>query len=133
MMIDQTLRDELHAELLQEQARLTGEIQGISGSGGIDSEVFQDDETDAVDQHPADDGSELFEREKNMTVQRTLEIELENIAQALQKFEDGTYGMCEVCGKPIPEARLRAYPAATRDVACQEKMDRTGRVVSTNA
>jgi RNA polymerase-binding transcription factor DksA len=132
-MIDQKLSTELHDQLLQEQSRLRAEIQHVSASGAYDSSVFQDDETDGADQHPADDGSELFEREKNLTVQRSREIELANIDQALQKFEDGTYGTCDMCGKPIPEARLRAYPAATHDVECQSKLERAGRAVGTPA
>lgn len=38
------------------------------------------------------------------------------IDAALQRIADGTYGTCEVCGRPIPEGRLRAVPTATTDV-----------------
>jgi RNA polymerase-binding transcription factor DksA len=128
-MIDEQLCNELHEQLVAERERISGEISRISG-GGISGELFQDDETDAVDQHPADDGSELFEREKNLTVQRTLEVEIGEIDAALQKFENGTYGLCETCGKPIPEKRLRAYPAATHDVECQSRLERMGRATA---
>jgi RNA polymerase-binding transcription factor len=131
-MIDKQLCDELHSQLIQDRKRIQGEVDRISNTG-IGGDVFLDNETDAADQHPADDGSELFEREKNLTVQRTLEIQLGEIDSALQRFENGTYGLCEMCGKAIPEKRLRAYPAATHDVECQSKLDRMGRQATTNA
>ena len=50
--------------------------------------------------------------------------ELTNVEQALARLRDGTYGDCADCGNPIPYARLVAYPAALRCVACQEKAER---------
>lgn len=131
-MLDEHACNELHEQLLAERKRISGEIDRIR-VGGISGDVFADNETDAVDQHPADDGSELFEREKNLTVQRTLEIEIGEIDAALQKFDNGTYGLCEMCGKPIPEKRLRAYPAATHDVECQSRIERAGNAATRTA
>ena len=50
--------------------------------------------------------------------------ELANVEQALARLDDGSYGDCADCGQPIPYARLVAYPAAKRCVACQEKAER---------
>jgi RNA polymerase-binding protein DksA len=122
-MIDQTLRDELHQQLLARRERLRREIDAISGEG-VRSDVFQADETDSVDQHPADDASELFEREKNLTVRQTLEASLQAVNDALQKVDEGTYGICDNCGEPIPEKRLRALPEATLCINCQAKLER---------
>jgi RNA polymerase-binding transcription factor DksA len=128
-MIDQKLCQELHAELLRDRERLKGELAGMEQSHSISGELFDADMQDSVDQHPADEGSEMFEREKNLTIRRTREIQVADIDAALQKFEDGTYGICEICGKPIPEARLRAYPAATHDVECQSRLEHQGHAV----
>lgn len=122
-MISQDASTELRDALLADRERLTGEIEHIR-SGGIGAGVFDVDEQDAYDQHPADEGSELFEREKNMTVMRTLEIQLDEVNAALAKFDAGTYGQCETCGKPIGEKRLRAFPAATHCIDCQSRIDR---------
>jgi DnaK suppressor protein len=122
-MVSQELSDELHDRLISERSRLEQEIANIAGAG-VKGDTFLDDETDAVDQHPADEGSELFEREKNLTVQRTLEASLQSVNDALRKFDDGTYGICEVCGKPIGEKRLRALPEATHCIEDQSKIDR---------
>lgn len=126
-MISQDLSNELHEQLLAERQRLENEIAKIDT--GVRSDVFQDDETDSVDQHPADDASELFEREKNLTVRFTLERSLHEVDEALGKFEDGTYGQCANCGRPISEKRLRAFPSATHCIECQSKIDQ-GRLVS---
>lgn len=121
-MISKELSKELHESLVQEKSRLQREIGGLQE--GISAGTYDIEGMDSVDQHPADEGSELFEREKNLAVQSTLTRELDEVNIALQKFEDGTYGVCEICGKPIDERRLRAFPAATHDVECQAKIDR---------
>lgn len=122
-MIDQSLQNELHEQLLRERERLEQETANLSTSG-TSADNFLVDEQDAVDQHPADEGSELFEREKNLTLLRNLEDTLQAVNDALRKFDEGTYGKCENCGKAIPEKRLRALPAATHCIDCQSKLEK---------
>ncbi|MFG6149674.1 TraR/DksA C4-type zinc finger protein [Halobacillus sp. B23F22_1] len=69
-------------------------------------------ELSQYDNHPADSGTELYEREKDMALLDHAEQELEDIHAALQKIEQGTYGVCEVSGEKIPEERLKALPTA---------------------
>lgn len=126
-MISEQLSNELHGQLLKERDRLRTEIDNLQE--GISADTFDEEGQDAVDQHPADEGSEMFEREKNLTVRATLQRQLDEVNIALQKFDNGTYGVCETCGKPIDERRLRAFPAATHDVEHQAEIDRMqGRV-----
>ncbi|HEX6137048.1 MAG TPA: TraR/DksA family transcriptional regulator [Casimicrobiaceae bacterium] len=54
--------------------------------------------------------------------------ELANVEQALARVADGSYGECVDCGSAIPFARLAAYPAANRCVACQERAEKRERV-----
>ena len=68
------------------------------------------DELSTIDNHPADLGSELYEREKDMALKVHDDDELEKVNSALQKIEDGTYGVCEVCHQDIPYDRLVALP-----------------------
>src|SRR5437588_2902467 len=117
-MVSQDLLTELRTELLERRGQLRDQIASLAGKG-VRADNFQEDESDRVDQHPADDASELFEREKNMAVQRTLEQSLNAVNSALTKMDDGTYGRCENCGRQIPEKRLRALPEATHCVECQ--------------
>lgn len=62
------------------------------------------------DNHPADIGTEMFEREKDLALYHLDRETLKEIDQALTRMEEGTYGICTVCGKPIPEERLEALP-----------------------
>jgi DnaK suppressor protein len=64
-----------------------------------------------MDQHQADIGTETFEREKELSILENVEAELADIEHALARLNDGTYGTCEACGRPIDEARLEALPA----------------------
>jgi DnaK suppressor protein len=126
-VISEDLCNELHEQLLQQRQQLESEIAHLE-SGGIRGDTFQTDEmTDIVDQHPADAASEIFEREKNMTLVQTLQESLQTVNEALHKFDNGTYGLCEECGQPIPEKRLRALPSATHCVECQAKMEQQQR------
>lgn len=71
--------------------------------------------------HPADMGTEQFEQERAAGFDMMAEEQLENITDALQRIQDGTYGISEVSGKPIPEERLAAIPTATMLVEEERK------------
>ncbi|MYL38326.1 TraR/DksA C4-type zinc finger protein [Halobacillus litoralis] len=69
-------------------------------------------ELSQYDNHPADSGTELYEREKDMALLAHYKEELQDIEYSLQQMNDGTYGICEVTGKQIPAERLEALPTA---------------------
>jgi RNA polymerase-binding transcription factor DksA len=77
-----------------------------------ESEDDSTSELSSIDQHPADVGTETFEREKDISILEQVEAELADVEHALRRLEEGTYGICEACGQPIDEARLEALPAA---------------------
>ncbi len=54
--------------------------------------------------------------------------ELANIEVALEKMRDGSYGKCEGCNNPIPAVRLQALPYATYCIACQQEVEKNGRI-----
>ncbi|NRD76362.1 TraR/DksA C4-type zinc finger protein [Bacillus sp. BRMEA1] len=70
-------------------------------------------ELSSYDNHPADEGTDLYEREKDVALKEHYELELKNIDHALQAMENGTYGQCEICRKDIPLERLQALPNTT--------------------
>jgi len=70
-------------------------------------------ELSSYDNHPADEGTELFERSKDLSLIDHERKHLEDIDKALQAIENGTYGKCEVCGKDIPLERLEILPTTT--------------------
>lgn len=67
-----------------------------------------------------ENADEVEEYENDLPVEYTLETKLQNINDALDKMENGEYGVCEACGKPIEEARLDAEPSAKHHVDCEK-------------
>jgi DnaK suppressor protein len=69
----------------------------------------------------------LFTREMDATVEQTMEKRLESVDRALQKVEEGTYGICDDTGEPIPRGRLEAMPEAVYTVEAQQRRERERR------
>ena len=84
----------------------------------------EDEELSHVDQHPGDEGSELFEQERDAGLAERLREELAAVDRAEQRLQDGTYGLSVESGEPIPDARLEAMPTAERTVEEQARYDR---------
>src|ERR1043166_9111568 len=104
--------DEVRARKLidQERSRIGYLVDELKSEGiTTESESEQAGEANHP-QHEADLGSETFEREKDLSLLESLEAELADLALALRKVDEGTYGVCEACGKPIPTERLEAVP-----------------------
>lgn len=101
---------------LAELARTRAAVRR-SGEGMTESELAD------VDNHPADTGTELHERELDATTEIFLEEEERRIEEARQALRDGTYGTCRDCRKPIPAERLEAVPEAVRCVDCQRHFE----------
>jgi RNA polymerase-binding transcription factor DksA len=81
-------------------------------------------ELSSVDQHPGDSGSETFELEKTVSLLDQVEEELQEVEAAFQRLEDGSYGRCQACGRPVGDERLEAMPATRFCVEDQAKAER---------
>ncbi len=69
----------------------------------------------------AEAGSMKFEYEKELSIERNSVDLLHKVERALERVDDGSYGICEVCGSEIPIARLEVLPYATMCVTCASK------------
>ena len=103
--------DELRQALLKEQAELRAQLAELEES------TFSTPQSDlsgevAFDEEPADSGTATFERERDLSLENNIRDLLEKIDKALERMNNGTYGICERCGKPIEKARLKALPYA---------------------
>jgi RNA polymerase-binding protein DksA len=85
---------------------------------------LQKSSTDGAGDDQADAGSKTFEREQEQSIAANRLDLLTQIQRAVERIDAGTYGFCESCGKPIPKARLRAFPSATLDIACKQREER---------
>jgi len=88
-----------------------------------EADPVESGELSTADQHPAELGSETFERELELTTLSIVEGELKEIDDALRRLDQGSYGICEECGKPIDEARLEAVPWARYCVVDQARIE----------
>ncbi len=95
----------------------------------LDSETEQQNlaELSTLDQHQADIGTETFEREKDISILEQVEAELAAVEHALRRLDEGTYGTCEACGRPIGPERLEAQPATRLCLADQQAAERESR------
>ena len=77
------------------------------------------------DEEYADAGTATFERERDLSLVNNLRDLMDKIDRALARMDEGTYGLCERCGNPIEEARLKALPYATlclKDKQAEERV-----------
>jgi RNA polymerase-binding transcription factor DksA len=113
--------------LTRERARLEGILQGLLDEQNDGSEGNPLGELSMMDQHPADVGSETFERDKDLSILYNVQAELSEVDRALRRIQEGAYGRCEACGRPVGAARLEARPAARFCLEDQAGLERRSR------
>ena len=118
--------EEARTRLENERKRLEqlrSQVQEELSPGG-ESEEASMGELSSYDQHPADVGTEVLEKEQDLSLMEQLTAQLEDVDHALHRLELGDYGTCEACGKPIPPERLQEFPAARFCVEDQAAAER---------
>jgi RNA polymerase-binding transcription factor DksA len=117
--------DQARTRLAEERERLVGVRATFDDEHLTDqSESDSVSEISSYDQHQADMGTETFEREKDLSILEQVEAELADVEFAIRRLDEGTYGTCEVCGRPIPEERLEALPATRLCLEHQAEAER---------
>lgn len=84
-------------------------------------------EASAFGMHQADAGSDAYDRDFALSLLSQEQDSLYEIDEALKRVENGTYGVCEMSGKPIPHARLEALPFTRYTVECQAELEKRNR------
>jgi RNA polymerase-binding transcription factor DksA len=107
--------DEARQLLLAERQRLQALLEDQADT----VRAQQDD-----DPQPADQARELLDLEMERSEFIRLQDELKEVDAALERIAEGTYGLSEISGKPIPDERLRALPYARVLVEEQELLDK---------
>lgn len=81
---------------------------------GLEEEMIDESmgELSNYDNHPADHGTLLYEREKDIALNEHAERQLSEVNAALERLENGQFGYCDVCKQPIPYERLKVQPTA---------------------
>ena len=116
-MDQQDARQQL--EQMQREIDSTSAVLEAEGAG-------ESSELSHVDQHPGDTASEMVDADnQNALLQNAADMKAQVVA-ALARLDDGSYGVCVDCGKPIAEARLEVRPEAARCIEDQQKAEAAG-------
>jgi DnaK suppressor protein len=110
------------ARLLQLRDTLLDSMAGVSGD--ILRARAEGSEASAFGMHQADAGSDAYDRDFALSLLSQEQDALYEIEEALKRIDAGTYGICEMSGKPILEARLEAIPFARFTVECQAQLEK---------
>lgn len=112
----QEVLDELQEARERMGALVRGQEEELAG--------LMRDAGDGAGHDQADVGATSFERDHELTVVNYEREALEQMDHALARIADGTYGLCESCGRPIGKARQMAFPRASLCMACKQREER---------
>lgn len=112
-------------KLLQLRDAVVDSMAGVA-QGTLRSRA-EGSEASAFGMHQADAGSDAYDRDFALSLLSQEQDALYEIDEALKRIEIGTYGKCEMSGKPIPRARLEAIPFARFTVECQSQLEKQSR------
>ncbi|MBD0708515.1 MULTISPECIES: TraR/DksA family transcriptional regulator [unclassified Streptomyces] len=111
-------RTGLQAEVLRLRSELAHSREELTG--------LMRDSGDGAGDDQADTGTKNITREHELSLAANAREMLEQTEHALERLDAGTYGLCEVCGKPIGKARMQAFPRATLCVEDKQRQERRG-------
>jgi len=112
-------RVEFKEVLLERRRTLLGDFKNMA-SEALDRNG-QGNQSNKWSENFAEFGTDNFEQEMTLNLMQGEQEEIKAIDEALERLEQGTYGMCDTCGKRIPKARLRAVPHAKLCIDCKRQ------------
>ena len=123
--------DALDQEFIDNQKQrllaLRDELVGVRDGLDVDERELEGGGDDFTETDSGDMSQSIFDREMDATVEEGIQRRLGEVEKALQKVEEGTYGVCDDTGDEIPRGRLEAVPEATRTVEAQQRYERERR------
>ncbi len=114
-------------EIAEQREALTQEIERLEKKIAITEDELSDilkGGTDGAGRDPADLGSSNFERDQEVALAQNAREMADQARLALHLFNEGNYGLCEVCENPIGKGRLQVFPRATLCVTCKQREER---------
>ena len=108
---------EIHSRLESEKKHLNEELEQLTANVRPAEERREGSPFGKREE----EATESFELEKRLALEKRLRDQLAEIEHALEKFEKGTYGLCDSCGRQIAIERLEALPQASLCVECKTK------------
>lgn len=106
--------DKIKDQLVQEKKRLEKELSGFAQKGKRGFKFIMSSFGSKDEEHVAD----VANLDNNISLSANLEKSLRDVDEALEKVDQGAYGICKLCNQPIEPPRLKVFPAATTCVNC---------------
>lgn len=106
------------------------QLDQAAGDAREELDEFRDEsgyESGRLSQHPADYASDVENVNEQALMLDDTRREREQVLDAKRRLDEGTYGVCVDCGRPIDDQRLEARPQVERCLACQERAERLAR------
>jgi len=117
----------IHAHLESELKHFTEELAQVQTSASSSDERREGSPFGKREE----EATETMELEKRLALENRIRQEMSGIEHALEKFEKGTYGLCENCGRPIDPERLEVLPQAAYCVNCKALLTKNAKVAPT--
>ena len=115
-VLDKKTLEKFKKILLKERQQIIGEVKQIDESS---KEIGQDGIQDI-----GDEASTIYNKQLLLSLNENERIRLQEVDDALDRIENGTYGICEECGGPISIKRLEVRPVAKYCVPCLTKLEK---------
>ena len=113
--------------LLKKKAELKKGIDHIANDSLKKSQRDAAGDLSGYSLHMADMATDNYDREFSLGLATNEQKVLNRIDEALERIENKTYGICDLCQKKISKVRLKAVPYAENCIPCQEKQEKKGR------
>jgi len=113
----------LRSRLESEQKRLTEQLEQLEASNRSTEERREGSPFGKREE----EANETQELEKQLALEKRVKDQLAKVEHALNKFEEGAYGLCEGCGQPIDPERLEALPQARRCMSCKTQQEKNAK------
>jgi len=118
--MDKTLLDQLTKKLQTSKDKLVSQLENMTQEKEFDKDKVQV-KWKEMGNKEEDSAVEVAEYQDSISLERNLEESLEKIQKALDRIDNGKYGICESCNDQIEEERLNAYPEAALCLKCKSK------------
>ena len=121
--MDQELLDFFKKLLREKIAQTSDDVEAIENTARNDARETASEDRSTYSLHMADHGTDAMEREKSLLLAQRGGDYIDYLNEALQRIEDGTFGICRSCKGPIGRGRLEAVPTATQCISCKSKRE----------
>ena len=109
--------------VLDKLEQTSDDVESIENTARNNGRELASEDRSTYSLHMADHGTDAMEKEKSQLLAQRGGDYIEYLNEALQRIEEGTFGICRVCGGEIGRARLEAVPTATQCISCKSKRE----------